>query len=81
MQDSSDNIKVDIHQEISKRHTPNDKCENFITSHLEAAAECILTKARAKCRVLWESVAVRRKWEKVKKASLLHKRKPANGNA
>ena len=25
-------------------HTPNDKYENFVTTHQEAAAKCILTK-------------------------------------
>ena len=34
-------------QEISETHTPNDEYENFITTHMEAAAECILTKPRA----------------------------------
>ena len=40
--------KFDAHQEISETPTPNDKYENFINTHLEAAAECIPTKLRAK---------------------------------
>ena len=47
--------------EISERHTTNDKFENFITAHKETAAECILTKPRAKCRVPWKPIAVREK--------------------
>ena len=29
----------------SSGNTPNDKYENIITSHMEVAAECILTKS------------------------------------
>ena len=28
-------------------HTPNDKYENFVDAHLEAAAECIPTKTKS----------------------------------
>ena len=38
-------------QEISETPTTNDRCENFINAHLEATAECILTKQKAKPRV------------------------------
>ena len=65
--------KFDTLQEISERHTSNDEYKNFIT-HLEAAAECILTKPRAKCRIPQE------KQDNMKKASLLNKRNPTNIN-
>ena len=40
--------KFDEVQEISEVLTPNDEYENFVNAHLEAAAECIPTKQRAK---------------------------------
>ena len=40
--------QIDILQETSKTHTPNDEYENFFTAHIEAAAECIITKPTAK---------------------------------
>ena len=48
-------------QEISETPTTNDKYENFINAHLEVAAECIPTKQRAKPRVSWETLAVKKK--------------------
>ena len=59
---------------------PIDKYENFVTAHMEAAAECIPTKPRAECRVSWESLVVRKKWGNIKIASLLNKRNPTNAN-
>ena len=47
--------KFDALQEISETPTPNDEYENFVNAHLEAAAECIPTKQRAKYRVPWET--------------------------
>ena len=44
---------------------------------MEAATECILTKPRAKCKVWYESLAVREKWKKV---SLHNKINPTNVN-
>ena len=35
------------HLETFGRYIPNNKYENFVTTHIEAAAECIPTKARA----------------------------------
>ena len=32
----------------TETHTSNDEYENFVNAHLEAVAECILTKQRAK---------------------------------
>ena len=37
-------------QEISETLTPNDQFENFVSTHIEAAAECIPIKQRAKTR-------------------------------
>ena len=53
--------KFDALQEKSKTHTPSDEYENFINAPLEAAAECIPTKQRAKLRVPWETLVVRRR--------------------
>ena len=53
--------KFDALQEISHTPTPNDEYENFVIVHLEvAAAECIPTKQRAKPRVPWETLVVRK---------------------
>ena len=52
---------------------PNDEYENVVPVHMEAAAECIPTKAKAKCRVPWESLVVWEKRDNLKKASLLKK--------
>ena len=43
--------KFNALQEIYEALTPNDEYENFIKAHMEAAAECIPTKLRAKHRV------------------------------
>ena len=42
--------KFDILQE-STMYSPNEEYENFVSAHLEAAAECIPTKQRAKHNV------------------------------
>ena len=52
--------KFDARQEISETFTPNDKYENFVVAHLEAAIECIPTNQRAKSRVLSVTLAVRK---------------------
>ena len=61
--------KFDPLQEISETLTPNDKYENFVKAHMEAAAvECIPTKLRSKHRVSWETLAVKKKtWRCEKK--------------
>ena len=41
--------------------TTNDKYENFVNVYVEAAAECITTKLKAKSTVLWETQAGRKK--------------------
>ena len=53
--------KFDALQVISGTPTPNDKYEKFVNAYLEAAAEFIPTKQRAKTRVPWETLAVRKK--------------------
>ena len=54
--------KFDALQEIPEALTPNDEYENFINAHIEAAAaECIVTKLRAKHRVPWETLVVKKK--------------------
>ena len=53
--------KFDALQEISETLTLNDKYENFVNAHLEAATECIPTKLRTKPRFPWETLVVRKK--------------------
>ena len=54
--------KFNTLQGISERRTPNDKYKNFVSALIQAFAECIPTKPRAKCRVSWrESIAVKEK--------------------
>ena len=53
--------KFDALQEISETLTLNDEYENFVNTHMEAAAECIPTKQRAKHRIPWKTLAVRKK--------------------
>ena len=48
---------------------------------MEAAEKCIPTKLRTKHRVPWETLAVRKKRDNVKTASLCNKRNPTNANA
>ena len=52
-----------------ERHTLSDKQENFVTIHLEAAAEYIPTKPKAKCRVPLESRAIIEKQDNLKKVT------------
>ena len=73
--------QVDVLQEISETHTPNDKYKNFVSAHMEAAAECIPTKLRAKHRVPWEILTVKKKCDNVKTVTLCNKRDPINSNA
>ena len=53
--------KFNALQEIFITLTLNDEHENFVHAHMEAVAECILTKLRAKLRVPWETLAVKKK--------------------
>ena len=73
-------IKFDAVQEKTETHNPNDEYEDFINAHLEAAAECIPIKQRAKHRVPWETTAIRKKRANVKTASKCNKKNPTNTN-
>ena len=65
----------------TETHTPYDKYENFVNAHLEAVAEGIPTKQRAKPRVQWETLTVRKKRADVKTASKCNRKDPTNTNA
>ena len=52
--------KFNALQEIPETPTLNDKYENIVNAHLEAAAECLPTKKRAKPRVPQETLAVKK---------------------
>ena len=73
--------KFDALQEISKTLTTNDEYESFVNVHMESTTECIPTRLRAKHWVPCETLAVKKKHDDVKTASLCDKRKPANDNA
>ena len=72
--------KFDALQKISGTPTSNDEYENFVNAHLEPAAECIPIKQRAKPRIPWETLAVRKKRADVKTASKCSRRNPTNIN-
>ena len=72
--------KFDALQEISETLTPSDKYENFVNACMEAEAECIPTKLRAKHRVPWETLAVKKKQDNVKTAFQCNKKNPTNAN-
>ena len=73
--------KFDALQEKTETRIPNDEYENFVNAHLEVAAECIPTKQRAKPRVPWETLAVRKKREDMKTASKCNRKNSTNINA
>ena len=52
--------KFDAIQKISEIYTPNNEYKNFVNAHTEATAESIPTEERAKRRVPWETLAVRK---------------------
>ena len=60
--------------------TANSTYENFVTTHHEAAAECIPVKPKIKRRVPWESKQVIAKRESLKKASNVKRTKPTKTN-
>ena len=72
--------KFDSLQEMSETLTPNDKCENFVNAHMESAAECILTKLRAEYKVPLKTLAVKKKQDILKTASLCNKRNLTNAD-
>ena len=63
-----------------RKNTPDDKYENFVNAHLEAAANCIPTKPGTKYRVPWETLAVREKRADVKTAPKSYWKNPINTN-
>ena len=63
--------KFDTLKKTSEKHISNDEHENFVTVHIQAAAECIPNKPRGKYRVPWEWTTIKGKRESIKKASLL----------
>ena len=73
--------KYDTFQKIFEICTPNDEYENLVTTHIEAAAECIPSNSRAKRRVPRASLVDREEWDNVKKTSLLNKRNSENANS
>ena len=68
-------------QEKTEKGTPNDKYENFVNAHLEAAAKCIPTKSRTRYRVPWETLVVREKRTNMKTASKSYRKNQTNKNA
>ena len=73
--------KYDALQKISGTLTPNDECKNLVNVHMESSAECIPTKLKARHIVHCETLAVKKKRDNVKTASLCNKRNPTNTNA
>ena len=65
----------------TEKGTPNDKYENFVNAHLEAAAKCIPTKPRTKYRVPSETLAVREKRAPTKTASKRYRKNSTDTNA
>ena len=53
--------KFDAPQETRERHFPDNEYKNFVTAHMEEAAEYIPTKPRAKFWVLWVAIVIRKK--------------------
>ena len=73
--------KYNALQEQTETPIPNEDYKNFVNAHLEAVAEFIPTKQRAKPRVSWETFAVRKKCADVKTASKCNSKNPNNTNA
>ena len=55
--------------------------EDFVKARIEAAVECRSTKLRSKHRGPWETLAVKKKRDNVKTASVCNKSNPTNANA
>ena len=72
--------KFNTLQEISERQPLNDKYENFVTAHIEAAADYIPTKPRTTYGVSKEVMIIRQRQDYIKKHRYLIKRKPTNMN-
>ena len=72
--------KFNVLQEKTETHTLNDEYENFVNTHLEAAAKNIPTKHKTKSRVPWETLVVREKCADVKTASKCNRKNSTNTN-
>ena len=71
--------KFNALQEIPLTLTSYDEYGNFVNAHMDAAAECIPTKQRAKHRVPWEKLAVKKKkCDDINAVSQCSKRNPTN---
>ena len=70
-----------MHYRRSQKYNPNHEYENFVKAHIEAAAKCIPAKQRAKSRVPWETLSVRKKRADGKTASKYYRRNPTTTNA
>ena len=55
--------KFDALQEISETLTPNDEYENFVNAHMEAVAECIPIKLKAKQSSLGDISCEEKTWQ------------------
>ena len=51
----------DTLQQTFEIHTTDNEYEDFVTTHIEDAAEYIPIKLKPKCKVKWESIAIRKK--------------------
>ena len=60
----------------TETYTPNDEYENYVNAHLEVAAKYTPTKQRAKPRVPWETLAIRKKRADLKTASKCNWKNP-----
>ena len=70
-----------MHYRRSQKHILRMTSMCFTNTHLEASAESIPTKQKAKPRVPWEALAVRKKRADVKTASKCNRKNRTNINA
>ena len=70
--------KFDALQEKTETHIPNGEYENFVNTHLEAAAKYIPTQHRTKSRVPWETLAITEKCADMKTVSKCNRKNPTN---
>ena len=73
--------KFDALREKIEIRTPNDKYDNFVYAHIEAAAKCLITKLRTKSRVPWEILAVKENPTDLKTASKCNRKNLTTTNA
>ena len=73
--------KFDALREKIEIRTPNDKYDNFVYAHIEAAAKCLITKHRTKSRVPWEILTVKENPTDLKTASKCNRKNLTTTNA